>query len=170
MTKVSGQRSPKWAFNATMLIRCTNDEPYLFRRRIIQTPWFGVYLHDIFEPDTDQDPHDHPWTFWSFVVRGEYTEQLHLIPHVDLSVARLQAWKRWSLHRMDRATAHRIVSAAPNLRTLIFVGKRHKDWGFFTQPWGGWVPWQEYERELSPAHHPACIKYGDDSQCVACNR
>lgn len=147
--KVQGQRSPRWAFNAKMQIPCRSGIPYLFRRRLIQTPWFGVYLHDIFEPDSDQDPHDHPWNFVGVVLRGSYTEELHLIPHVDVTVKRRQTWKRWSWHRMTRETAHRIVEAEPGLRTLIFVGKRQKDWGFYTQPWGGFVPWQEYEKQRS---------------------
>lgn len=145
MAEVKGKRSPMWALNAKMLIPCRDGVPYLFRRRLIQTPWFGVYLHDIFEPDTDQDPHDHPWNFVGLVLRGSYTEELHLIPYVDVSVKKRQTWKRWSWHRMTRETAHRIVEAEPGLRTLIFVGKRQRDWGFHT-PYG-WVPWQEYEHD-----------------------
>lgn len=143
MSKVEGKRSPRWGINMTMLIPCRSGEPYLFRRRLIQTPWFGVYLHDIFEPDAQPDPHDHPWTFWSFVLRGTYVEQLHHIPWVDHTQYRVQTWKRWSLHKMNRETAHRITHATPGLKTLIFVGKRQRDWGFFTS-WG-WIPWQEYE-------------------------
>lgn len=152
MAEVQGKRSPRWAINATMLIPCQDGIPYLFRRRLIQTPWFGIYLHDIFEPDTDQDPHDHPWTFWALILRGAYTERHHPLPHVLPDQFHYHTWKRWSWHRMTRETAHRIVEAEPGLRTLIFVGKRHKDWGFYTK--GGWVPWQEYEgvkrRSVSP--------------------
>lgn len=168
-SKAEGTRSPRWGVNLTMLIRCRNDEPYLFRRRLLQTPWFGVYVHDIFEADADPDPHDHPWTFRALVLRGSYTELLHPLPWVDVTRYREQHWRRWSWHKMTRETAHRIIHAEPGLKTLIFVGKRHKDWGFFTAPWGGYVPWQEYEREPEQ-HHPACVKYGDDAQCTACNR
>lgn len=147
VSTVVGQRSPRWAFMQRMTIPCESGEIYLARLRIVQTPWFGVYLHDINEPDADRDPHDHPWTFYSLVLRGSYTEELHPYPHVDNTVIRPQTWRRWSLHRMGRETAHRITYAAPGLRTLIFTGPRRRNWGFYTQPWGGFVSWQDYERE-----------------------
>lgn len=142
---VLGRRSPRWALNSKMLIPCDDGEPYLFRRRLIQTPWFGVYLHDIYREDRDYDPHDHPWSFVSIILRGSYTERLHVMPHVDLDAWYEITWKRWSWHTMDRATAHRIIEADPKLKTLVIVGRRRsRDWGFYTKPWGGWVHWQEY--------------------------
>lgn len=143
MKKVEGQRSPRWAMNAKMAIPCRDGIPYLFRRRLIQTPWFGVYLHDIFEPDADRDPHNHPWSFLSIVLRGSYTETLHTLPYVLLDATREQTWKRWSVHRMGRETAHRISYAAPALKTLIITGPRRSNWGFFTDD--SFVAWQEYE-------------------------
>jgi len=128
-----------------MLIPCRDGIPYLFRRRLVQTPWFGLYLHDIFEPDAGRDPHNHPWSFISIVLRGSYTETLHTLPHVLLDATHEQTWKRWSLHRMGRETAHRISYAEPSLKTLIITGPRRTNWGFFTKPWGGFVSWQEYE-------------------------
>jgi hypothetical protein len=53
---------------------------YLVRLRIVQTPWFGIYLHDIHEDDGDRDPHNHPWSFLSFVLRGYYTERVYPDP------------------------------------------------------------------------------------------
>lgn len=49
---------------------------YLTRWRLVQTPWFGVYLHAIRLPDTDRHLHDHPWDFASVVLAGGYTEEL----------------------------------------------------------------------------------------------
>lgn len=163
---VKGSRSPRWAFNATMSIPCRDGIPYLFRRRLVQTPRFGIYLHDIFEPDADRDPHDHPWTFISIVLRGSYTERLHLYPHVYFAANyRDQTWKRWSVHKMTRETAHRITYAEPGLKTLIFTGPRKRNWGFFTDL--GYVTWQAYEkcqqgREPKPEPKtfcPVCGKY-----------
>lgn len=141
---VTGQRSPRWAFMQRMVIPCQDGLVYLVRLRIVQTPQFAVYLHDINEPDGDRDPHDHPWTFWSFVLRGSYTETLHVMPHVLLDATRENTWRRWSLHRMGRETAHRITHAAPGLKTLILTGPRKRNWGFHTED--GFVPWQDYEK------------------------
>lgn len=144
-----GKQSPNWAFWQRFMIPCENGEDYLFRLRILDTPWFGIYLHDIFEPDGDRDPHNHPWSFISIVLRGEYTEKVHDEPGQEMAVGPdrsvLKSHRRFSVHRMNTEFAHRIVYAAPRLKTLIIRGKRQpKGWGFFTKD--GYVPWQDYGR------------------------
>lgn len=139
---VSGSRSPRWALWARMVIPCENGLAYLARLRIIQTPWFGIYLHDIYEPDADRDPHNHPWSFISIVLRGHYTERLYEHPAPPTEYVE-QTHRRFSAHRMGRRSAHRITEAAPGLKTLILVGPRRSNWGFFTP--SSFVPWQQYE-------------------------
>lgn len=141
---VTGKRSPRWAFWLRMVIPCDEHAYYLVRLRLIQTPWFGVYLHDIHEPDSGRDPHDHPWTFVSIVLRGGYLEHLWTHPIGDpLGVARLHH-NRWSVHRMQRQHAHRIVLCDPGTKTLVLTGPRRGNWGFYTPH--GWVAWDQYER------------------------
>lgn len=142
---VSGQRSPRWALWARMTIPCDNGLMYLARLRIIQTPWFGIYVHDIYEPDSDRDPHNHPWSFISIVLRGHYTETVY--PESDVhSEPTTKDHYRFSMHKMGRRSAHRITHACPRLKTLILVGPRRSGWGFFTD--AGYVPWQRYEGNL----------------------
>jgi hypothetical protein len=161
----TGQRSPRWALMTRFTIPCEDGQIYLFRLRIIQTPWFALYLHDIFEPDADRDPHNHPWSFISIVLRGGYTERLYLDPVRRPKDYVERTYPRFSVHRMGRTTAHRIVEAAPGLKTLILVGPRSREgWGFFrpreVQPQdffsgdlrpgdvvGEFIPWQQYEDE-----------------------
>jgi hypothetical protein len=146
-----GKQSPSWAFWQRFMIPCLNGEDYLFRLRIFDTPWFGVYLHDIFEPDGDRDPHNHPWSFVSIVLRGRYEEivypQPDQIAHRDYAPTYVvKKHGRCSMHRMDGEAAHRITYAAPGLKTLIIRGPRKpKGWGFFTR--NGYVPWQDYGRD-----------------------
>jgi hypothetical protein len=116
---------------------------YLARLRVVQTPWFGVYVHDIYEPDADRDPHNHPWSFVSIVLRGHYTERVFPEPLDEPLVHQLKWHRRFSVHAMTRKSAHRITDAAPGLKTLILVGPRRANWGFFTPE--GYKTWQEYE-------------------------
>lgn len=147
--RVQGRRSPRWAFNTKMKIPCLDGELYLFRRRLFQTPWFGAYIHDIYKPDLDADPHDHPWSFISIVLQGGYTEELHPIPNVLRDEKRRQTWRRFSIHRMNTYTAHRIIDLkGGHTKTLILVGPRRSNWGFFTPL--GWMPWNEYENAKRP--------------------
>jgi hypothetical protein len=130
-----------------MTIPCLDGLVYLVRLRLVQTPWFGIYLHDIHEPDGDRDPHNHPWSFLSIVLRGYYVERLYIHPDTRRGEYREQRWRWLSLHRMGRRSAHRIVEAGPGLKTLIITGPRQSGWGFFTDD-GSFVPWQEYEHEV----------------------
>ena len=77
----------RWAFLSGLDIGAGGD-PYLDRLRIIQTPWFGLYLHHIHRPDREPDPHDHPWWFASLVLTGWYEEELWHDKHQPLRMIR----------------------------------------------------------------------------------
>ena len=48
-----------------------------FRRyRIFETPWLSLFLHKIYQSDMDCSPHNHPWSFINFVLRGSYLEEV----------------------------------------------------------------------------------------------
>lgn len=143
-----GQQSPRWAFMSRFAIPCPSGEMYLFRLRIVQTPWFSVYLHDVFEADGDRDPHDHPWSFVSIILRGGYVERVYPDPAGRPDHYATKRWRRFSAHRMGRDTAHRIIHATDGLKTLVLTGPRRGGWGFHVD--GLFVPWQEYveERDL----------------------
>jgi hypothetical protein len=122
------------------------EGPLMIRYRLIRVPWFGVFVHHIFRPDADRDLHDHPWPFASFVIWGSYTEVYSLV-HDLVARARVllpqQHYRRhFSFHRMPLNKAHMITQVEPGTWTLVFVGRRQQDWGFYVQ--GGWVPWREY--------------------------
>lgn len=115
---------------------------YLRRLRVIQTPWFGIYLHWINEVDTDRVPHDHPWSFTSLILSGNYVEDIYDDPG-DISVKGMTSrlWPRWSIHAMPVTKAHRIKRITNNLLTLVLVGRRCRDWMFWTE--NGPVLWQQ---------------------------
>lgn len=65
------------------------DKPYLFRWWLFGTSknrdqygrlrprrplGFSVYLHMFMHPDDDRAHHDHPWNWWSHLLRGPYFE------------------------------------------------------------------------------------------------
>jgi hypothetical protein len=148
--KVVGPRSPRWALWSRTAIPCERGL-YLLRLRVLETPWFGIMVHDIIEPDTDYDPHDHPWAFVSVVLRGGYTERIWKKPLLRQSkyAAAQESYttyrRRWltgSVHRMKRGLAHKIEEVQPNTKTLILHGPRRGSWGFYTS--AGFVDWTEY--------------------------
>lgn len=144
MIPVQGARSPRWAFMKKMVIPCNDGEIYLVRYRLIDTPLFGVYVHDIRKEDQDYDPHDHPWVFWSFILKGMYTESVwRVFRGRVIWPRRVQTWRRWTLHKMTQDKAHRITYAAPGTWSLIIRGKRRSSWGFYTPH--GFIDWKDYK-------------------------
>lgn len=137
------KKSPRWAFLSWFTIPDSIDPSvtYLRRLRILQTPWFGVYLHWIYLPDRDRDLHDHPWPFTSVVLRGGYTEEV-MQPRVYKSVSVKKTHGRFSAHVMHLDQAHQITRIESGTVTLVLVGKRSRTWGFWTGD--GFVPWHDY--------------------------
>lgn len=132
--------SERWAFLSALDIGADGD-PYLDRLRIIQTPWFGIYLHHIHRPDREPDPHDHPWNFASMVLAGWYEELVWADKRDAASWIRRDR-PRWSLRRITRNGAHRITGTSGPLWTLVLTGPKVAEWGFW--PRGRFVPWREY--------------------------
>lgn len=104
-------------------------EPYLVRWRLVQTPWFAVYLHHILRSDDDRALHDHPWAFLSLILWGGYFE---FTP----------AGCRWrgagSLVFHKAEDLHRLELDRPAW-TLVFCGRRRREWGFrFADGWRSW--------------------------------
>jgi hypothetical protein len=145
LSRRDNEYGQRWSiFDITRIPTPNGERTYLKRLRIIQTPWFGVYLHWINEPDADRDLHDHPWTwFTSTVLRGGYIESVSAC--TDRPSRRwTNAWPRWSTHCMTQDMCHRIEAVAPGTVTLIFVGRRRSSWGFYTDQ--GYVEHDQYFR------------------------
>lgn len=141
----------RWALMRSFDIPCGFDEQggdllYLRRLRIVQTPFGGIYLHQINEPDKDYDPHDHPFNFVSVILKGGYDEIVG-DPHKWWQAQTV--WRnRWSVHRMPITQAHRILNLHQSPTwTLVLVGPRHREWGFWRRTGSGspiFIPWQNY--------------------------
>jgi hypothetical protein len=151
--------SKNWGFMewADIPDRADPELVYLRRFRVFQTPYVALYVHWIMTPDTDRDPHDHPWNFFSFILRGGYTERLWETTTWPAGrtesqrISYIRRWNRFTLHRMPRHLAHKIISADTGLVTVILTGRRQGSWGFWTP--GGFIdqkPYRAAERSISP--------------------
>lgn len=138
MEKHKGTDGSRWALLKTTFIpeTATAETALLKRWRIIQTPWFAVFLHCHFKPDPSRDLHDHPYNFRTWILKGDYSERRD----GDLVVV----WRSRSWHFMKAEWPHSIqaLSRVPTW-TLLLVGRRRRVWGFYTDQ--GWIPYQEYE-------------------------
>lgn len=138
--------SNRWALFQRMDIPDFNDptDIYLTRWRIIQTPWFGAYLHCIRRSDNDRHLHDHPWSFASVILRGGYQEERlvsdpHIEPHEisckDRRVGSFSFRKHTSFHRIH------CLYRDPTW-SFVFVGRRREEWGYLVGT--GWIDHETY--------------------------
>lgn len=101
---------------------------YLDRIRLLQTPWFGVYLHRFDGPDPRPELHDHPWPFATMVIWGGYHE---LRQDIGRPASRHMEHRRPFRPRRLRLTeAHTIVVLdRAGTRSVVLVGRRQREWG-----------------------------------------
>lgn len=147
-----GNASPRWAVWKKMVLRRSDGVAYMTRWRLVQTPFFAVYVHRFDAPDPGVDLHDHPWPFATLVVRGGYVEEV-----ADVRCASIpecweeKVWRDRSVHTVGLQHAHRITSL---LRlptwTVVVRGRSRREWGFYEPT--GWVastPYSNARRDLA---------------------
>lgn len=134
--KLAKNRSPRWAFWDWFEVPNYDNpaETYLRRLRIIQTPWFGVMLHFIYQADPRWTLHDHPWNFLSIVLRGMYIED-RLPPGGYLQA---HVVKRFNFMRLGTCHSIRYVRD-PKAVTLVLHGRRRVAWSY-REPIDGHYP------------------------------
>lgn len=141
--------SKRWAVLRRMVLRRADGVAYLDRIRLIQTPWFAIYVHRFDAPDPGIDLHDHPWSFLTMVVKGGYTERRADTRRPD------QWWRedrRPFIPRIMRlGECHTIEAVAPGSRSIVITGRRCRKWGFYVP--AGWIRHEDYNglnrRELT---------------------
>lgn len=114
---------------------------YMWRLRMLRTPWFSVYLHHIVKEDVDTDLHDHPWSFFSILLWGSYWE---LFPSEERTKHRHVRWFNFK-RAEDAHTITWLSTRRTGVWTLVFLGPKRRSWGFYTSK--GWIPWRQYVAE-----------------------
>jgi hypothetical protein len=130
-TQVTGKRGVRWSLMSRFTL-IQRGQPYLWRLRIFSTPWCSLWLHRIYGPDTDLDPHDHPRPFIKAQLTGGYIEVLYRDPAGDLGSWETRIHRRGSVHIMRRGWAHKIIHTHGTVRTLLLTGRQRGSWSFWT--------------------------------------
>lgn len=143
--------SKRWALFRKFEVKDEKTgELYLRRWYIVATPWFSVLLHRIQTPDKDRHPHDHPWSFLSFMLWGSYDEKLawrvdgKTVPSIAGTPIMDESRREWLSVAFRRAEdVHKIskLHRTPTW-TLLLTGPRRREWFFHTEH--GPVHWRRY--------------------------
>lgn len=131
---------------------------YLIRYIVFKSKYGCIYIHRFMRSDAD-DPHDHPWNFWTYILNGEYKEyyydrdrpKINRNRFIDYWTRVVNVRKKGSLayrkatdvHRvvLDRSYDMKDVHKAPF--TICFMGPRRREWGFWISS-GTFVDWRRY--------------------------
>ncbi len=116
------------------------------RRWILRLPWFNLRLHNILKSDEGRDLHDHPFSFWSFILRGGYIEHRPGCYLNDYDgTCDCEIFTAPALVRRKATDFHRLelLGGAPAW-TFVIASNYFRPWGFLVR--GAWVPFEEYGR------------------------
>lgn len=154
-----------WAFMERFEVPDYDDPDvlYLTRWRLIQTPWFGIYLHRLGGPDPRPTLHDHPWPFVSLILRGGYVES-----RLDPMTRDVRQHTVTRLNFMGLQGAHSIrrLFRTPTW-TLLLVGRRVRTWGYLEGPLSDDRRWRWTEfnkhRHAQEFDKAMAARHGDES-------
>ena len=124
-----------------------NNEPYLERYYLFlkdrkRFP-FNVFLHKFLKSDPD-DVHDHPWPYFTLILRGGYWEWIPQFKSDGTLSCEIGVWRGPGHFRICKATSYHRIELDPTVTcwTLFCPGPQQKDWGFLSK--GSWVQWEQY--------------------------
>lgn len=136
---------------------------YLVRYIPFKSKYACLYIHRFMRSDAD-DPHDHPWNFFTYVISGGYTERfydrtktvvdgdeknfMYFYDRTDRqrTPGSIAYRKATDVHQvvLDRNYDMSEINEAPF--TFCLIGPRLREWGFWPLADRGanWVDWRKY--------------------------
>lgn len=139
----------RWGRKRIVLDR-VSDEPYLERYYLLfrerDTFPFNVFLHRFLKSDPD-DVHDHPWPYFTIILRGGYWEWTPQFNSEGLKIGEVARWCGAGSFRFRPATSYHRIELDPGVDcwTLFMPGPKQRDWGFLVK--NVWVQWEQYLKQ-----------------------
>lgn len=95
--------------------------PYV-HRWIVETPWGSLRLHHWVGNDDQRALHDHPWAFYTLVLKGGYLDKTEGLRIEEMKPGRLR-------YRPARHT-HTVLLTTKDCWTLVLTGPKVRNFGF----------------------------------------
>jgi hypothetical protein len=122
-------------FKKVKEIRSKKGELHFVRWELFSIPCTTIklYLHKILKEDEDEHPHDHPWNFFSLILKGGYVESVnHLFHHR----------KPGSISYKKAEEYHKVLRLFSTTYSLALVFGKKRTWGY--RVGDGWVDFKTY--------------------------
>jgi hypothetical protein len=144
-----------------------SKEPYLVRYYLFlkdrKSFPFNIFLHQFLRSDPD-DLHDHPWPYFTFILKGGYWEWRPLITKimknesglcndpdqtVEVICGEEKIWRGPGHFRICKADSYHRIEVEPGVDcwTLFMPGPQKREWGFLTHMNWDWrtFNWIQHE-------------------------
>ena len=124
-----------------------NDQPYLERYYVFlkDRTWFpfNIFVHRFLKSDPT-DVHDHPWGYFTLILRGGYWEWQPVFDSQGRRISEVAKWRGVGHWRVSPADSYHRIELDPTVEcwSLFMPGPHRKDWGFLVR--GEWMQWQQY--------------------------
>ena len=136
-------RDKKWKYTPRTALGVPGCEYVI--RWMVETPLGSVRLHHWLAPDDDRAPHDHPWSFTTFVLRGGY---------YDLSPTGSEHLRAPAVRRRAAEHPHTVFPDRDGAWTIIVTGPKVRQWGFWVKGANGVKFVKSYRYFYKYGHHP----------------
>ena len=129
-----------------VIMERTDNTPYLTRYYLFlkDRKWFpfNVFLHNFHKGDLD-DLHDHPWPYFTLILRGGYWEH----------TPKGKFWRRPGHFRFSSPKSLHRIELEPGIEpwTLFVPGPKLREWGFIKD--GAWIQHEQYLKEKYETEH-----------------
>ena len=124
-----------------------DNEPYLERYYVFlkDRKWFpfNVFVHKFLRSDPD-DVHDHPWGYFTLILRGGYWEWIPQLDAQGHKLVEIAHWRGPGHFRICSANSYHRIELDPSVTawTLFIPGPHRRDWGFLVRD--QWIHNEQY--------------------------
>lgn len=104
----------------------------------------NIYVHRFLQSDDARALHDHPWSWRTIVLKGQYREYTPADPSNPSGLLKSRVVIEGSIGRRRKAfECHRVelIEGDP-VTTLFITGRKEREWGFHCAQ--GWRHWSDY--------------------------
>ena len=127
-----------------------HNEPYLERYYLFlkerQRFPFNIFLHKFLKGDPD-DVHDHPWPYFTLILRGGYYEWIPQFNSEGKKTCEIRKWRGPGHFRFCSANSFHRIELHPGITawTLFMPGPQKREWGFWVK--NKWIHNEQYLKE-----------------------
>lgn len=106
---------------------------YMDRFYLWRCKWFSIRFHKLLISDMDRHLHDHPWNWFTIMIKGSY---------IETTARGEKTVKAGRVNGHKARTAHKLTLLTSEVWTIFVTGGKFREWGFHTED--GWVFHKDY--------------------------